>query len=411
MFLQGRVLEDWKRNFYSIGVAEFLAIAGFGALGPILPFYIQELGITDPGQVKIWVGLVQSAGGISLAIFAPIWGRLADSYGRRIMFLRALVGGTVMMFCMGIATHPWQLVVFRAVGGAFTGTVAAATVLVAGSAPPNKAGYTLGMLQMAIMVGSAVGPALGGGIADLFGNRVSFLATSALLGAGALVVLFYVREDFVPKPVKGGSWRRLIPDFSLLGRSREILLFLVVVLTLNLSGGAVGPILPLFIQSITLSAGLLGTTAGLIIGGGALAGAVAAVTVGHVSDRVGYRNVLVGCLAGGVVTHLLLIAVRTPGQLAVLRLVSGAVLGGAVPTVNALLATRADRSQLGTIYGLSTSLSAVANALGPALGASIGALWGFVPVFVTVAAILAAGTVLVFVAMPGARARTPAPGR
>ena len=405
------MLESWKRNFYSIWVAEFLAIAGFGALGPILPFYIQELGITDPGQVKIWVGLVQSSGGVTLAIFAPIWGRLADSYGRRIMFLRALVGGTLMMFCMGLATHPWQLVLFRAAGGIFTGTVAAATVLVAGSAPPEKAGYTLGMLQMAIMIGSAVGPALGGGLADLFGYRVSFLSTSALLGAGALVVLFYVREDFVPRPAQGPFWRRLVPDFSILGQSRELLLFLVVVITLNLSGGAVGPILPLFIQSITPTAGLLGTTAGLILGGGALTGALAAVGVGRISDRVGYRNVLVACLAGGVVTHLLLVIVRTPTQLAVLRLISGAVLGGAVPTVNALLATRADRSQLGTIYGLSTSLSAIANALGPALGASIGALWGFVPVFVTVAAILAAGTALVFAAMPGARARTAAPGR
>lgn len=399
-------MESWKRNFYSIWVAEFLAIAGFGALGPILPFYIQELGITDPSQVKIWVGLVQSAGGVTLAIFSPIWGRLADSYGRRIMFLRALVGGTVMMFCMGLATHPWQLVLFRAIGGIFAGTVAAATVLVAGSAPPSKTGYTLGMLQMAIMIGSAVGPALGGTLADLFGYRVSFFGTSALLGAGALIVLFYVREDFAPRPLEGPAWRRFVPDFSVLGQSREIGLFLVVVITLNLAGGAVGPILPLFIQSITPGAGLLGTTAGLILGGGALASALAAASVGQVSDRVGYRNVLVFCLAGGVVTHLLLIAVRTPAQLALLRLFSGVVLGGATPTVNALLATRVDRSRLGTIYGLSTSLSAIANALGPALGASIGALWGFVPVFVAVAMILATGTALVLVAMPRARAHT-----
>ncbi len=404
-------MESWKRNFYSIWAAEFLAIAGFGALGPILPFYIQQLGVTDSSQVKLWVGLVQSAGGVSLAIFAPIWGRLADSYGRRIMFLRALVGGTVMMFSMGLATHPWQLVLFRAVGGAFTGTISAATALVAGSAPPSKAGSTLGMLQVAIMIGSAVGPALGGVLADLFGCRASFFGTSALLGAGALIVLFHVREEFAPQPLEGPFWRRLVPDFAVLARSREIVLFLIVVITLSLAGGAVGPILPLFIQSIAPAAGLLGTTAGLILGGGALTSALAAVGVGRVSDRVGYRNVLVYCLAGGVVTHLLLIAVRTPGQLAVLRLLSGAVLGGATPTVNALLATRIDRSRLGTTYGLSTSLSAIANALGPAMGASIGALWGFVPVFVAVAAILAAGTALVFVAMPGALARTAAPQR
>ncbi len=401
---------DWKRNFYAIWVAEMLAIAGFGALGPTLPFYIQELGIKDDAHVKMWVGLVQSSGAVTLFIFAPIWGRLADSYGRRIMFLRALVGGTIMMFCMGLATHPWQLVVFRAGGGIFTGTVAAATVLVAGSAPPNKAGYTLGMLQMAIMIGSAVGPTLGGGIADVLGYRASFLITSALLGTGALVVLFFVKEEFAPKPLDEPIWRRILPDFSILARSRDLVLFLVVVITLNLAGGAVSPILPLFIQAIAPKSTMLGTLSGLIIGGGAFAGAFAAAAAGRVSDRLGYGRVLVYCLAGGVVTHLLLIAVRTPGQLAVLRLLSGAVLGGAVPTVNAMLATRADRSQLGTIYGLSTSLSAIANAVGPALGAAICAFSGFTPVFVTVAVILAAGTWLVTAATRQTRVRAGARG-
>jgi len=401
---------DWKRNFYAIWLAELLAIAGFGSLGPILPFYIQELGIRDLAQVKIWVGLVQTSGGVTLAVFAPIWGRLADSYGRRIMFLRALVGGTAMMFCMGLANHPWQLVLFRAAGGIFTGTVAAATVLVAGSAPQSKAGHILGMLQMAILIGSALGPAIGGALADLFGYRIAFLGTSSLLGAGALLVFFFVREDFTPLPFDGPLWRRLTPQFSILARSREMLLFLVVVITLNLASGAVMPILPLFIQSITPATALLGTTAGLIMGGGALTGALAAVGIGRVSDRLGYRNVLVYCLAGGVVTHLLLIAVRTAGQLALLRLVSGAALGGAVPTVNALLATRADRSQLGTIYGLSSSLSAMANALGPAIGASVGALWGFTPVFATVAAILACGAGMVLLSAPASRVRSGTPG-
>jgi MFS transporter, DHA1 family, multidrug resistance protein len=397
----------WKRNFYAIFAAEFLAIAGFGALGPILPFYIQDLGITGDSAVKLWVGLVQTGGAVSMAFFAPIWGRLADCYGRRIMFLRSLVGGTIMMFCMGLATHPWQILLFRTAGGAFTGTVAAATVLVAGSAPPALAGYTLGMLQMGIMVGNAVGPTIGGVLADLFGYRVSFMGTSVLLAAGALIVLLFVHEEFEPRRPEGPFWRHLLPDFAVLGRSREVPLVLAVVVTLNLSGGAVSPILPLFLQSLTPNAALLGTTSGLIIGGGALASALAAAGAGRFADRLGYQRVLVGCLAGGVITHLLLIAVRTTPQLALLRLLTGIVLGGAVPTVNALLATRVDRAQLGTIYGLSTSISATANAVGPALGAGICALWGFVPVFAAVALILASGAVLVFLASKAARV----PGR
>jgi DHA1 family multidrug resistance protein-like MFS transporter len=367
--------------------------------------------VTDPARVKIWVGLVQTAGSAMVALFSPIWGRLADSYGRRIMFLRALVGGTMMMALMGTAGHPWQLVLFRGIGGVFTGTVAAATVLVATTAPRGQAGRSLGMLQMAVMMGSALGPVLGGTLADFLGYRPAFFCTAALLATGALVVLTLVREEFTPRPPDGPLWRRIVPEFSVITRSRDLSLLVAVVAVVNLAGGAVMPILPLFIQSLAPDSGFLGTTTGVVIGARALAAAAAAAVVGRVSDRLGYHRVLLFCLIGGVASHLLLLIVRTPAQLAVLRLATGVMMGGTIPTVNALIAARADRGRQGTVFGLTSSVSSAANALGPAVGASIGAAWGYAPVFVAVAAILASGAVMVLAAIRRLQPPAPPPGQ
>ncbi len=381
----------WRRNLFAIWIAELLAVAAFSGANPIIPFYVRHLGVADLSRVKLWAGMVQTAGAAAVALFAPIWGRLADAYGRRIMLLRALLGGAVTMVLMGLATHPWQLVLFRGLGGMFTGTVAAATTLVASTVPRDKAGYSLGMLQTSILVGSALGPVLGGSVADLLGYRVPFFLNALLFLAASITVLTVVREDFTPRSLRGQFWRSVLPDFSLLGRSRELLSLMLLVALIQLASAALTPILPLFIQSLRPAAALIGTTSGLIIGARALAGAAAAAVIGRLSDRLGYRRILLVCLVGGILAHLPLLLVRTPWQLFFLRLAAGVFMGGTLPTVNALIAARAAAGSHGSVYGLSSSMSAAGSAAGPAMGASIAALASFNAVFLTIAGVLSIG--------------------
>ena len=110
----------------------------------------------------MYVGLIQSLPAISLAVMAPIWGSLADNYGRKPMLLRAMFGGAAIMVLQGLVTSPWQLLALRIIQGCITGTVAAATVLLASAAPKEEVGYGLGLLQMAVYLGSSLGPMLGG---------------------------------------------------------------------------------------------------------------------------------------------------------------------------------------------------------------------------------------------------------
>jgi len=96
----------WKKTLYAVWAGQVFAIAGFSTSTPIIPFYLEDMGIKDPTQLKLFVGLIQSLPAISLAIFAPIWGSVADNYGRKIMLLRAMFGGTIVMALQGFTNRP-----------------------------------------------------------------------------------------------------------------------------------------------------------------------------------------------------------------------------------------------------------------------------------------------------------------
>ena len=121
---------SWRRNLLAIGFAELVAIIGFTFVIPLLPLYVQELGVQGEQEVRIWSGVVFSAHAVTMAIFGPIWGALSDRYGRKVMVERAMSAGAILITLMGFAQSVEQLALLRALQGALTGTVTAANVLV-----------------------------------------------------------------------------------------------------------------------------------------------------------------------------------------------------------------------------------------------------------------------------------------
>ena len=79
----------WKRNLWLCCLACFIISIGMSQLAPILPLYLQELGMTDGNDIAKWSGLIFGVNFVTLAIASPIWGRLSDKYGRKPMVLRA----------------------------------------------------------------------------------------------------------------------------------------------------------------------------------------------------------------------------------------------------------------------------------------------------------------------------------
>ena len=386
----------WQRNLYVIWAAELVAVAGFTVVIPFLPYYVQELGVTDPEQVAIWSGLVFTGHGITMAILAPIWGSLADRYGRKLMVQRAMFGGAVVLAAMGFVRNVQQLVILRAIQGGLTGTIPAATTLVASSVPRRRSGYALGLLQMAIYVGASAGPLIGGLVADAFGYRAAFWVTAALLFTAGLSVFFLVEERVEPSQQKEdssaegsvpveGFWQGL----ALVLRSRALLAMFGLRLILRLGLGIMGPMLPLFVQSLMQGGERVASVTGLISGVGAATSALGAVTLGRVGDRIGHRRVMVACALSAAALHAPQFFVTTPTQLLILRAAAGVALGGILASVSATLANLAPEGRQGVVYGVDTSATSVARAVAPMAGAAIAAGLGLRFIFLCAAGIFA----------------------
>src|SRR5918997_2798304 len=183
-----------RLSFAMLLISQLLATTAFMFVVPFMPLYVQQLGVPDAENAAAWAGFINGASGATMALVAPLWGRLSDRLGRKLMLLRATLAAAVVVGSMGFVSTPWQLLGLRLLQGTLTGTVPAATALVASTSPPERAGGRLGALQTVIFVAAGVGPALGGGSAGLAGLRSSFFVTSALLAVSGSLVLFGVAE-------------------------------------------------------------------------------------------------------------------------------------------------------------------------------------------------------------------------
>lgn len=404
-------METWKRNLYVVWVAELLAIAGFSVAFPFLPYYIQELGVTEPGRVELWSGILVAVQNVTMAVFAPIWGSLADRYGRKIMIQRATFGGAVVLTAMAFVQNVEQLALLRALQGVLTGTVAAAMTLVASGTPRERAGYALGLLQMAVWLGSSLGPPLGGLIADWWGYRAVFIVTGVLLLVAGITVWLLVKEEFTPVPrgegtgIVGGFFEgvRLV-----VGTPSLVALFSVRI-SVRLGTSMVTPILPLFVQSLLASPARVASTTGLITGVAAGMSAVSAVVLGRASDRLGYRRMLLICLAATALIYVPHFFVTGPGQLLVLQAIQGFAFGGLLAVINAMLANQSPEGRQGAVYGLDASVTSAASAVGPMLGAAVAAGMGLRLPFLMSAAALGLALAIAWARIPRMDRSKPVP--
>jgi DHA1 family multidrug resistance protein-like MFS transporter len=399
-------METWRRSFSALWFAELIAIMGFATSNPIIPLYLTELGITDQASLNWWTGAVSASSSLMLAIFAPIWGSLADSYGRKLMLLRAMIGGSILMGAMAFTTAPWQILVLKTLQGCFTGTVAAATVLTTSIVPAEEIGYRLGLMQMAVFVGNSLGPLLGGFVTDVAGSRVNFIMTGVLLGGAAFVSMRTIKEDFVPKSTGGSLLRKAMPDFGILARKPALIPLMLTIFGVQFANSIVGQLMPLIVLAMRGGRAATGSVSGLIIGIASASGALGSVAVGRLSRRWGYRRSLVWCIFGAFLFYIPQGLANAPWQLMVLRALSGFFMGGTMPTVNALIAQIGESDRRGATYGLSSSVSSGGMALGPAAGAALATAAGYPAVFFTTCGLL--GIIGVWVAASARRSEAAA---
>jgi DHA1 family multidrug resistance protein-like MFS transporter len=285
----------------------------------------------------------------------------------------------------------------RAVQGVFTGTVAAATALVAAVVPKHESGAALGSLQTAIFLGSTLGPLVGGVFSDTLGYRLSFWVTGGLLFLSGVLVALYVHEDFQPADQASRSKRfdlREVGQFLVASGLALAAVFAARIL-LRMGTQVITPMLPLFVQSLVPSEPRIATVTGIITGASAVGSAIGSPLIGRWGDQAGHRRLLIASGLAATVFYVPQAFVSHPNWLVLWQLLTGLAIGGTLSTLTALLIQFSPPGREGMVIGLDSSVSALAMAIGPMLGASIAASLGLRAAFILSAGILGLGTAVV----------------
>lgn len=177
--------------------AIFIDLFGFGVVIPILPFLARD----DLGASGFEYGLIIAIYSLMQFLFAPIWGTLSDQYGRRPIILIGLGGSSIGFAIFSFSTSLWILYLARAVAGIFTAaTLTVANAYISDSTPPDKRGGAFGLIAAAFGLGFALGPAVGGFLADqniygLSGYMLAGFFSASLALINLIGAIFYLPES------------------------------------------------------------------------------------------------------------------------------------------------------------------------------------------------------------------------
>ena len=379
-----------------------MAIFGFSFAFPFLSIFLnKDLGVRTGTDLYLWTAASASASGIAMAVASPIWGILGDRYGRKPMLIRSMLGGAITVGIIYFAQNPAELVVLRLLQGATSGTVAAATALVAAETPRSRVGWALGVVTSAVALGSAIGPVIGGLAAEFLGLRLVFLGGGVLLALSLIPVLAIVRES--PLPPRVGprvSTLALLNEQPGLRHALTVLIGAQGLVSVCTSATQQLVVLRL-LEMITTG---VSAVSGLGFGLAGLASSVAAVGYTRVTRRLGYVRTAAAA-SGLMALAVLLIGISPWTSVVVIAIgLSGLFSGVVIPATASMIGLETPHDAQSTVFGFNASSVAFGFFLGPLIGGGVAAATSDVSVSLYVIAALAV-LLAVFV---GTSAREPA---
>ncbi len=397
----------WRRILYVSFAAQIMSLVGFSFVYPFLPLYIQTLGVHG-GAAAVWSGVISFGLSISMAIVAPIWGTLADRYGRKPMVVRAMFSGIFTTGLLIVAPNVWFVLGLRIVQGILTGSVSASQALVASVTPREEMAFSMGMMQSAVYTGAAIGPLIGGVLNDHLGFHGTFAAGAAMLSVATLLVFFFVDEDF-KRPAIG---TRVNPYANIrsVAASPGLPAMAAVLFMAEFANVVPAPVLPLFVRGLNgvpIAHGQpqVSTSVGVILAIAGITASLASWQVQRLVNRFDYRGVLIVAMALAGLFYAPAFFAHSVWQLVAVRAAVGLCLGAAMPTASALVGLLTPEHRRASAYSLTASATSIGIAIGPLIGGGLGAVYGLRIVFLITA------TVLVLVAaVVGLTVREPAPG-
>ncbi len=362
----------WNR--FAAAAASFAGFTGFTLVMPFLPLYFQELGVRDLGEIALWSGLSLGVTPALTAMLAPLWGRMGDRFGLKIMVERSLLSFVVIMSATAFVTRAWHVLALRAVQGLFAGFGSLTLTMAAESAPNDRLAASIGVVQTAQRLGPALGPVIGGAIAQLVGLRQAFLVAAIFYGMAFLIVLLMYQE---PEDVR----RRTRAESAGAGRItfrsvlafQHFLLLMGAVFALQFIDRSFGPILPIYVAELGAPLSRVPMLSGIVFSLIAGSAALGHHVCGRLLERWPPHRVIAGASAGSAAAVLAVGLTPNVAGLVAMSGVFGLGLGVALTGVYTVAGTVIPPGARGVGFGVLTTASLTGLALSPIMSGVLGA--------------------------------------
>jgi DHA1 family multidrug resistance protein-like MFS transporter len=359
-----------RRNVLAAAGAGCVGFTGFTLVMPFLPLYIAELGTTDIGEITLWTGLILGATPTVTAISAPLWGRVGDKYGSKLLVIRSLTAFILTKAAMAFVTAPWQLFALRALLGVFAGYGALTMSMAAQSVPRHQMAQAIGTVQTGHRLGPAIGPVIGGLLAPVVGLRNAFLVAATFYMAAMLLIIFVYQEPLesrTERKVRGG-WE----VFTQLIRQPGFLLALFVIFGLQTVDRSFGPVLPLFVSQVGVDGARIPLVAGVLFSLGAISAAAGSQLAPRLlKKRTPKFVIVIGTITAAVALAAIVIA-PSVGILAVSIVIAGVAMGSSTTAIYSVAGALLPPDAHATGFGIMTTASLLGLAVSPVAAGLIG---------------------------------------
>jgi len=364
-------LPQWRKNQIAVTISSAFLNFGYTLVMSFLPIYVRELGVQTTGGIALWSGLILGSSPMMASLIGPLWGRLGDRKGMRLLATRATAANSVFWALMALAQNVWQLFVLRIVLGLLGGFNNTAVALVTQLAPKEKVPSIIGSLQSVQILSAAIGPFFGGFLATSIGVRNTFIVTGIMNFGSLLSILSLYRdadrtkppEKVSPAPSASGFWKR--PEYF----TALMILFFV-----NMADRTFGPIIPLFLEELGTPRAGLEMVAGALISVAAFGEAFSAWLSGKLASRVSLRRLITGRLVLSILVLLPMVFVHSTEQFSILRVLLALLAGGTLTLALSAAHHVIPGEHRGTGFALLSGTSTFGGAAGPIIS---GAIAGF----------------------------------
>lgn len=350
---------------------------------PFLPVYLVQLGVEND-DLALWSGAIFSITFLVAGIMAPIWGRIADQKGKKLMLIRAgfLIG--ISYILCGFVTDQYQLLLARAFQGFANGFMPAAMTMVSLSVPKERVGIAMGIFQTGLVLGNAVGPFLGGVTEDIVGMRPVFYVAGIALFIVTSLVWVFVREPEMEAVATEEAEKTTILEDIMEVRHTPILVhilylyFLVQAALLMLQ-----PIVAIYVGELKGSMDGAAFLSGLILSSGGVAGMITTNLWSRYGQKKGYFKVISYGLWG---TGTVLLLQSLPFGIwwfGVLQILVGTFIVGIYPSLSSALTVNSDPTVRGRTFGLATTAQQFGSMVGPVFASLVATYIGTEFVFLS----------------------------